>query len=349
MTDWSFVPGTSLAFVSDGFAVMTSGERSRDALSQFTDDCASVEAALDALTASGISNAPDFCICTVKGGRVSAVIRGNVTLRIEGDWTAASTVSGEDVRTWKEVAFEGVSRAAIIPSGSGIDSTATTREIHARPAPAGTYGVSALKYEHTAQPTILDRAERIAKADAFPDHLFGETVEHDFAPIEDVTVLARGTSTHSTGELSAATCRDGHPNPPERQDCVVCAAPLENGSLVRVSRTRMGMMSIAGQSDVAIEGDVLIGRSPRGAIAESTRVPDLVSVTDPSGDVSRTHARVFVEGWTVLIEDLNSTNGTVLVSSSGSVQLRPGEPVIVSDGDVAVLAGTIPVKFRGIA
>jgi pSer/pThr/pTyr-binding forkhead associated (FHA) protein len=58
-------------------------------------------------------------------------------------------------------------------------------------------------------------------------------------------------------------------------------------------------------------------------------------VDSPHGDVSRTHARVFIEGWRVLLEDMGSTNGTVITTEAGvSRRIRSGEPAIVTDGSV---------------
>jgi pSer/pThr/pTyr-binding forkhead associated (FHA) protein len=59
--------------------------------------------------------------------------------------------------------------------------------------------------------------------------------------------------------------------------------------------------------------------------------PD-IDLTDHGGDeggVSRKHARVFVQGDQVYIEDLNSTNYTYV----NQQKITPGQPHPLSDGD----------------
>ncbi len=59
--------------------------------------------------------------------------------------------------------------------------------------------------------------------------------------------------------------------------------------------------------------------------------PD-IDLTDHGGDeggVSRRHARVFIQGQQVLIEDLNSTNYTHV----NQQRLTPGQPHPLHDGD----------------
>ncbi|RLC74529.1 MAG: hypothetical protein DRI81_13630, partial [Chloroflexi bacterium] len=54
--------------------------------------------------------------------------------------------------------------------------------------------------------------------------------------------------------------------------------------------------------------------------------------TDHGGDeggVSRRHARIFVQGTQILVEDLNSTNYTYVSQQ----RLTPGQPHPLNDGD----------------
>jgi pSer/pThr/pTyr-binding forkhead associated (FHA) protein len=57
-----------------------------------------------------------------------------------------------------------------------------------------------------------------------------------------------------------------------------------------------------------------------------------IDLTDHGGDeggVSRQHARIFLQGSQVLIEDLNSTNYTYV----NQQRLTPGQPQPLNDGD----------------
>jgi pSer/pThr/pTyr-binding forkhead associated (FHA) protein len=74
-------------------------------------------------------------------------------------------------------------------------------------------------------------------------------------------------------------------------------------------------------------------------------VPALVTV--PSGDVSRSHLRLAVEGWHVMVVDLNATNGTVVEDPSGeSRRLHPGEEKMIVPGSRVVLADVVGFVFE---
>ena len=70
--------------------------------------------------------------------------------------------------------------------------------------------------------------------------------------------------------------------------------------------------------------------------------PD-IDLTDHGGDeggVSRRHARIFVQGDQVFIEDLNSTNYTYV----NQQRLTPGQPQPLNDGD-EVRLGRVKLNF----
>jgi pSer/pThr/pTyr-binding forkhead associated (FHA) protein len=70
-----------------------------------------------------------------------------------------------------------------------------------------------------------------------------------------------------------------------------------------------------------------------------------MTVPSPNHDVSRTHVEVVAEDWQIVVTDLNSTNGTVLVrpGALGRQQLAPGEPVTVQLGSVIELGDGVSV------
>ena len=68
-----------------------------------------------------------------------------------------------------------------------------------------------------------------------------------------------------------------------------------------------------------------------------------IDLTDHGGDeggVSRKHARIFVQGQQVLIEDLNSTNFTYV----NQQRLTPGQPQPLTDGD-EVRLGRVKLNY----
>ena len=66
-----------------------------------------------------------------------------------------------------------------------------------------------------------------------------------------------------------------------------------------------------------------------------------LSKFDPQTKISRRHARIWREGGSFLIEDLGSSNGTILIgSASDSVRLPPRQPHALTSGDRLRLGDT---------
>ncbi|WP_237727855.1 FHA domain-containing protein, partial [Cellulomonas sp. APG4] len=100
---------------------------------------------------------------------------------------------------------------------------------------------------------------------------------------------------------------------------------------------------------VALNRPVLIGRAPQVSRVTNSRLPRLVTVSSPNQDISRTHAEVRQEGEDVVVTDLRSTNGVLLLrQGAGPQRLHPGEPTVVEPGVVVDLGeGVTFVVERG--
>lgn len=86
--------------------------------------------------------------------------------------------------------------------------------------------------------------------------------------------------------------------------------------------------------DVAIVAErAILGREPEAAYAPDEAAIQRISVADPSKTMSRIHAELAWNGGKLWIIDRDSGNGTTLYPLSGTVELRPGEPVEVAEGD----------------
>lgn len=84
---------------------------------------------------------------------------------------------------------------------------------------------------------------------------------------------------------------------------------------------------------VTLNRSVLLGRAPQVSRAANSEIPRLVTVASPNQDISRTHAEVRMDGTDVLVTDLHSTNGVILlVDGTGPRRLHPGEPAVVDPG-----------------
>jgi len=93
-----------------------------------------------------------------------------------------------------------------------------------------------------------------------------------------------------------------------------------------------------------LDAIVLVGRAPSApAGGPASRLIRL----EGDGDISRNHARVAVEGGTVVVTDLGSRNGTVVrIPGRPSQKLREGEPTPVLVDTVIDFGGGIEVSVR---
>lgn len=86
---------------------------------------------------------------------------------------------------------------------------------------------------------------------------------------------------------------------------------------------------------VALNRPVLIGRAPQVTRVQNNDIPRLLTVASPNQDISRTHAEVRMDGEDVIVTDLRSTNGVLLLrQGAGPQRLHPGEPTVVEAGVV---------------
>jgi hypothetical protein len=94
-------------------------------------------------------------------------------------------------------------------------------------------------------------------------------------------------------------------------------------------RFRMGERA----DSISLDVPCYIGRRPSSPRVVSGAAPRLVRVPSPKREVSATHLEVRQLGSSVIVTDLRSTNGSI-VMLPGSVprKLRQGESVVVSPG-----------------
>jgi hypothetical protein len=107
----------------------------------------------------------------------------------------------------------------------------------------------------------------------------------------------------------------------------------------------VAMLTFANGAEVAVDATVLVGRSPR---AERTtgRLPVLVPLAGADSTVSRTHVRISVDGDVAVLEDLDSTNGTVVVRGGGVRRLEAGDREPLEDGMVVTIAERLAFRVE---
>lgn len=153
----------------------------------------------------------------------------------------------------------------------------------------------------------------------------------------------------ATGPMVLArVCPQGHANPSTYSQCGRCGQPLP-GDGVQVRRPRLGRMRLSTGELVDLNQSLIVGRQPSVSRVQGAVMPRLIQVASPSGDISRSHVEVRLEGWHVMLCDLKATNGTVLVRDGQSPRrLAQGEMAILLDGDIAEVGDGISLRFEEI-
>jgi pSer/pThr/pTyr-binding forkhead associated (FHA) protein len=114
---------------------------------------------------------------------------------------------------------------------------------------------------------------------------------------------------------------------------------------VVIARPVLGVLRFTGGKTVSLDKPVLVGRNPKLEGRMPNEMPHLVKL-DVGQGLSRTHAIVRLEGWQVLLEDLNSANGTVVaLPGVAPRRLHAGEPSLLEFGATIDFGGEISATF----
>jgi len=188
-----------------------------------------------------------------------------------------------------------------------MDVAASTGRIKARPVSPGSFTSSRLTYR-SGVPAVGASPAKGAKA--APLDTFSDTAPPLVAVLEPVIQLEPEAEVFVAEEPRSRTTLE-----------------FTNGRQVDVDRT------------------ILIGRSPRAERSSASELPTLLPVESPGQAISRTHLKISIEGERVLLEDLNSTNGTEVIAAAGeTTHLLPGEQALLSDGMMVSLGDHVAFK-----
>jgi hypothetical protein len=204
-------------------------------------------------------------------------------------------------------------------------------------APGGGWGIQ-------DQPSAVPPAPATPSGAARPGDSGPAAERGEFAEI--ITATAPPDSIGPV--VPALICSLGHVNPPSSRACRRCGASLPHDP-VPVPRPVLGVLRLSLGDQIALDRGVLMGRNPRTDIGafDGAERPHVVKLPSAGGDISRTHLKVTLDGWHVLVTDLNSTNGTlVTLPGRDPEQLRAGEPLLIQPGTVVTLAVGIDFRYE---
>ncbi len=193
----------------------------------------------------------------------------------------------------------------------------------------------------------------VPASDLLGDH-DGETVmRSDLPTAQDKSASLqsadRAESRATAGPtVLARLCPQGHANAPTVSLCSVCELPV-SGDTQQVRRPSLGRMRLSTGDVYELETSLIVGRQPSVSRVQGSVMPRLVQVNSESGDISRCHVEVRLEGWHVMLCDLRATNGTVLIRvGQPPRRLGEGEMAILLDGDIAQLGQDVSLRFEDL-
>ena len=161
------------------------------------------------------------------------------------------------------------------------------------------------------------------------------------APVQ----LPASASTMGGPTVQAIYCTNGHPNPPQGGQCRACGASVA-GTPTVINRPRLGTLRFSDGSVTHLDHPVLVGRNPKLEGRMPNEMPTLLKL-DVGQGLSRTHAAIRLEGWQVFVEDLGSSNGTLVTLPGRSARrLHDGEPTLLEFGALIDFGGEISCTFE---
>ena len=312
------------------------------------------ERTIERLTAQGLAGTPAFgLVDRDAGSTVRCVLRGPVLLRVT---TAEGLreLRAEHVSTWLETTIAGVTSFRVSVIGAVADGVGALPLVEgaAWAVEAGTVDASIEEATVVVAPRVRSQTPAVPVVPAAPAVVAEAPAQLAEATIADPAVLdapdvtlLRGAESHDDAEPS---------EPSEPAESVEPAEPGDHDGLTIMSSELSGRRSVAPpaadprppmkaspryfveladgrREDLAVP--IVVGRAPSADSASRSAHPRLVVVPSAEQDISRSHVLVAVEGDTVVVTDLHSRNGTVVVNPGAQPQkLRRGEPTALIVG-----------------
>lgn len=230
----------------------------------------------------------------------------------------------------------------LTPLGTNADGTGDTVAPSAQPA-SGTGGQVA-----EFEPTSFEEGGLGSDPSQAPFRsviLIGSSAPVQLEPLpiitagqDDDTSAAPAAAPAGRVEVEGILCSRGHFNNPQSAYCMVCGMSLLHLTPNPVVRLRptLGFIVFDDGASFGLDRSYVIGREPsRGDKPDA----ELLVIHDNNDTLSRTHAELRLDGWTVQIVDLGSTNGTYIWDSENDRwnQLTAGHAVELQSGETVAL------------
>jgi len=306
------------------------------------------ERTIERLTVQGLAGTPAFALVDRDAGStVRCVLRGPVLLRVTTG-EGLRELRAEQVSTWLETTIAGVTsfRVSVIGAVAGGVGTLPLVEGAAWAVEAGTVEASLEDATVVVAPRVRSQTPAVPVVPAVP-----AVVAEAPAPLAEATIA--DPAVLDTPDVTLLRGAESHDDA-EPAEPVEPAEPGDHDGLTIMSSELSGRRSVAPpaadprppmkaspryfveladgrREDLAVP--IVVGRAPSADSASRSAHPRLVVVPSAEQDISRSHVLVAVEGDTVVVTDLHSRNGTVVVNPGAQPQkLRRGEPTALIVG-----------------
>ncbi len=369
MAAWrvSYTPGNWLVLSGPTTLVVLAPVQPRKArlINQLWTDvvaASSVTKLLELLSATGLSELPDFAAFHWDASGLHCFLRGG--LQVVDIDTGDVAVSGSDVVTWREEKLGAARRLRLdMEPKEGEAGLALPLVVGAVSAAAiflTTADSELIRFVDPLDrgvlpkvPVLADRAGLASSADAAPVSKLRPVHSSEpslpepgisasqFAPPPAKHLASQPAAAATGDEIMAAMCHRGHANPPSNRHCRLCRGPVDPATAKLVPRPTLAGVATNRGEFTNLQVPVVFGRSPKhDGVPAGAR---LKAVASPTKDISRNHLLLTAKDWDVVVTDLNSTNGTTVKPPSG-------QPFILSDGKtVKIELGTILELGDGVA
>lgn len=315
------------------------------------------ERTIERLTAQGLAGTPAFALVDRDAGStVRCVLRGPVLLRVTTG-EGLRELRAEQVSTWLETTIAGVTSFRVSVIGAVADGLGALPLVEgaARAVEAGTVDASLEDATVVVAPRVRSQNPAVPAVPVVPAvPAVPAVVVEGPAQLAEATIADPGVL--DTPDVTLMRGADSHDDaePSEPAEPVESAEPGDHDGLTIMSSELSGRRSVAPpaadprppmkaspryfveladgrREDLAVP--IVVGRAPSADSASRSAHPRLVVVPSAEQDISRSHVLVAVEGDTVVVTDLHSRNGTVVVNPGAQPQkLRRGEPTALIVG-----------------
>ncbi|AZZ52548.1 FHA domain-containing protein [Rathayibacter festucae] len=214
----------------------------------------------------------------------------------------------------------------------------------AAPAPAAAPAPVAVPLGHDE--TRVPVSDTVRAADDEYDHLFGDTV----ARVVEDAAIREPEDEHGLIDLVPAASPPPELGDGDHDGHTISIAELRALAPVPAIPTptsAIARLELSTGDVVELDRPVVIGRRPSAGRVAAHELPRLITVPSPLQDISRSHVEVRAEGRFVVVRDLASVNGTLLLRSGQvPVRLTGSESMVLAGGDVLDLGDGVTVTIR---